>query len=366
MAFVNSEGTVVELVSDKGIADAGVEQDHFTLRLVAGNYKAYAFANITPEEVSEHSGVTFTPGSKMTGNPMSATFDGFDTRSIGNMPMSGCQDIKVLGSSETESFEIEVVRMFAKIELDLRNASSKDIVVENVSFGPLNAADASISLMPLYSALEDGVFIPGSTPGEWFEKKVDLTLTADGTAKSTHFYTSEVISNHTTGHFLLNLDTRTGNDEAKRRSLLYGFHSIYRNDWMHVPVKLADWYVDLEIQFYPPIGGYPAFMKESRGDEFYAKFGSSGTFIINVKVTEADGNEPLPLEDFDVAVTGVVNPGLFKTIPERDDVTYEIIGEIATGVVNQQSELTLEITVPAGENVIEKFIRKIYIIRESK
>ena len=64
---------------------------------------------------------------------------------------------------------------------------------------------------------------------------------------------------------------------------------MYRNDWVRIPIVLTDWVLELDVTFYPPIGGYPAVKTEEKDNEFYARFGTGGYFAIVPRVRNGGG-----------------------------------------------------------------------------
>ena len=167
---------------------------------------------------------------------------------------------------------------------------------------------------------------------------------------------------HATGRYPLAFDLEYADGTTRTVSALaYQLGHINRNDHVIIPVLLTDWLIDLDVQFYPPIGGYPAVMLESKGEEYFASFGSSGRFVIRPTVTTASGSIVAD-KDIDIAISTSDPSGILRTAPYRDEKTLEIIGEIDTDHLGT-AVVDLEISIKA-DALQHRILRKFYIIRK--
>ena len=358
VAFVDASGIVAEVVSRPEHLTDEVESERFEAALAPGSYTAYAFANISQAELGEAAGVAFVKGAKMRGNPSSAMFSGFDPNQSARIPMSGFLQVTVNAASQPDARDIEVVRMYAKVELEFTNESSGDLTVENWSFGPLYAPTANVPLLPNYGTLgkEPATSDGGKTDFHGNSEPIELT---EGQSLTDAFYTREIISNHPTGCFVLTVNTSAAGVNSERHSLAYELNYINRNDWVRIPVTLTDWIVEMDVRFYPPIGGYPAVVVDQKNDEFYATFGTPGRFVVTPRARKSPQEA---VEPVDVVSLSTEGDPIFASEPAIDAVTGEIIGSMSTATGTAVTTLTFRVKTDA--NVSHLFTRKFHIIRK--
>ncbi|MBO5053098.1 MAG: hypothetical protein J6C44_02540 [Muribaculaceae bacterium] len=370
MVFVNAEGNVETIVSrDPSLTDA-VEQETVTAEIPVGNYKVYAFANITPSELKEHSGLEFTIGTKAPSR-LSAPSWSFTTGSWPKnqyLPMTGHANIRVT-SQVNQPFAIEVVRMFAKVSLTFANDATEDILVKQVSLNPV-PFQGRLALMPDYERLggEPVDLIEGGVGRDFFNLDNSTTLRA-GTNDTfqDYFYcieTTALGNNPPRIIFGVNV-SRAGRDEEYIYALASELAYINRNDHVLIPVRFTDYVVDIRALFYPPIGGYPAVEVENRDDEFYATFGTRGHFVLYPQARDArPGGESLGNGMVRATVVSCDDPdGIFEQSPVADPLTGEITGVL--GSVTGTARVTVDIDVRVTDLTWRTYRRVIYIIRDN-
>ena len=370
IAFVDKNDKVAALFKSKDGLTA-CSEDEVEGLLPTGNYTAYAFANVTPEELKRRTGLEFMEDSQspklddIRGIKWTNLENGFS----GNIPMCGWKEINVRGTVE-EKFAIEVVRMLGKVEFSFANRSSKDISLKEITFGPLNTGD--VVMMPDYNKLatpnSDGMKpeLLSGTGTENYSYKLSengMTLTAGvENGGRAHFYVREsVADSHPTGHFHFSLKiSREGNEEELLYALTDNLTYINRNDYILIPVNFHDYSFKPEVLFYPPIGGYPPVVSEDKNDEYYIKFGTGGFFEITPRVYE-DGDTELARGSYTVAFGTPSGADIFTKKPSIDTTTGEITGELssATGT----AVIPIAVTVSEDSNNVT-FTRNLYIIRE--
>lgn len=360
VAFVDASDMVAEVVSRPDDKTSEVESEKFEAALPPGRYTVYAFANISRDELGKASGVIFVKGAKMIGNPSEAMFSGFDPNESGRMPMSGFLPVNINAAGEPDVSDIEVVRMYGKVELKFTNESSGDLTVDSWSFGPLYAPTADVRLLPDYGTL--GLKPAPSDGGDTDFRRNSASITlSKGESQTDAFYTREIISAHPTGSFVLTVNTSAAGESSKRHSLAYELNYINRNDWVYIPVTLTDWIVDMDVCFYPPIGGYPAVVLDQKNDEFYATFGTPGRFVVTPRARKSPQGAWEPVENVTVSTEGdaIFTP---DGQPAIDPVTGEITGSMSTATGSAVATLTFR--VKADANVLHIFTRKFHIIRK--
>lgn len=369
IALVSSNGTVRAILERPAGLTAAIEEETINAEIPTGRYTAYAFANITKDELQSKTGITFTTGqaSPTDAQLSSATWNmPNNSYKDQNIPMSGRQEITVTGHVN-ESFAIEVVRMLAKIEFAFSNNASKDITVNSVSFSPLNTGN--IHLLPDYSTLEDAPKLLPDNGTETvtlnFSGANAITLAAGaGETKTEHFYAREsLVQSQATGHFLVSVNiSREGSSTNQLYSLTEQLTYINRNDYIRIPISFTDYLLDFDVLFYPPIGGYPAVINEKKDNEYYIKFGTQGKFVINPLIREAsDGSAYLQPGQYTINIAVNQDGGIFTTYPALDENTGEITGELNSSTGTAEVKATVSINNGTTTYLYERLI---YIIRE--
>lgn len=376
VAFVKEDGTVAEVkVLDE--SQTGVESKDFNVILSAGEYKAYAFANITTSTLI---GLKFTKDASF-GDVDAALYD-VDADNLtqsSNIPMSGYLtdievasngSVKIGGVTKTE-VTITVVRMVGKLEFQFTNNSASDITVTELSFKP--GASGNIKLLPTWGS-DNKLASPDMTDATvgQITKAPSLTLntTEENKNKKYAFYVREVVSNHPTGHFPISIKYKKGESETEETmtALLYDLTEINRNDWIRVPITLTDYKLKLDVEFYPPIGGYPPVDWEDKDDEYYVRFATGGWFSIEASVVnKADGTEfNTKNVEISIAENGVSNTSFFRKQPAIE-ASGELTGEIKSGLqAGDSSVVTIQVKVTDTNSVETTFTRKIHFIYKNK
>ncbi len=363
VAFVKEDGKVAEVVDLT--SETGVVRKEFNVILNQGKYKAYAFANIDKDDLTE---LNFNKDEEF-GAIDSKNFDvkTDEKTSSSLIPMSGyLYNIEVASNgtvtiNETQKTEvtIPVTRMVGKLEFKFTNTTSDAITVTGITFLP--TATGEVPLLP-----SDAISIGTMNPtGVTKNPELTINATGDKTTDSYVFYVREVKSDHPTGHFPLRIKYKKGESttEETLTALLYDLTEIHRNDWIRVPIKLTDYKLKLDVDFYPPIGGFPPVSWEDKDNEYYVRFATGGWFSIDVFVDAADAeNVVISNPTIEEKLSPETTVSFFRKNPTIDNVTGELIGDINSGLKSGDTAIvTLEVTVT--ENSVEtKFTRKIHFI----
>lgn len=356
VVFVDNAGTVKLIIDRPADKTGAVEREEFKFNLPAGTYTAYAFANMDPMP-------EFTLDSPVPGDLEARVW-----KTVGNIgdrvPMSGVLRNFVLTEGASNRVSIEVVRLWAKLcfkfTTDIEN---QNVTVSNISMTPAQN-ETGVSFLPDYKSLGNAPTLLSNTVCSKLDRPLTTPLVvSNGNPKSETFYLLESsAAEHPTGHYPIDLEVKYGEGEMQTVSALaYQLDHINRNDFVTIPVLLTNWLVDIEVLFYPPIGGYPAVLTEKKDNEFYAKFGSGGKFVIRPTVTTASGTK-VPDSNLEYGLTIKDDKGILKSGPSVDEKTKEIVGELndegsGTAVV----ELTIKIKDGALERTITRYL---YIIRK--
>jgi len=245
-------------------------------------------------------------------DPDNHTHNGFDSKGI---PMSNYQQLTI---REGTSVDLIVVRMLAKIEVQVFNNGDNDATIESISLTDITAnGDDNLKLLPNYGTSPD---YPNdmdfhhkdlqpnlskyATKGNMTYKPTTGKLVAHEGHKWTDetkeepvtftFYVNESVApidntSATTGNgsglFYLSLGIKTGagEDVVYTHALIdqqgstsadnNAWHYIARNDYRVIPVILSDWLFRVEPLAFVPIAGYPAVMLSSDAQKATFKTG---------------------------------------------------------------------------------------------
>jgi len=376
IAFVDKNGVVSAIVSRDAALMTAVESETFEVKLPAGSYTAYAFANITQQELSDQAGVTFTIGHAVDAELMSKVWKEMPNNWDKNkpLPMSGFKPVTISTSQPATPLVIEVIRMVGKVEFTFSNNSGKAIVVNSVSFGPL--AKGGVYLFPDYEKLGAApVMLP-----ELGSEDITYSFAGDAAARtvaagasdalSDFFYVreSDITGASPNDHFYVGVNiTRQGQAEERLYAITEELTYINRNDYIHIPITFTDYVFDVDILFYPPIGGYPAVITEDREEAFYATFGTRGKFVLRPLIREAtDGSAYLQPSQYTLTINSVSDPDriLASTDFAVDPLTGELTGELTSGVGRAVVKLSVQVNSDAA--VKPTYTKTIYIIRAKK
>ncbi len=371
VVFVNAgDGKVAEV---KDLDESDIKG--FNVILGAGEYKAFAFANIDKDALT---GLSFTKGSDF-GEIDNEVFD-VDADNLtadSNIPMSGyLYDIEVasngtvtLNGIPTNEVTITVVRMVGKLEFQFSNDSSSEITITEISVKP--KASGVVELLPTWKefgkTLEspnmelEGVEVKGSIE----RTLTDFTIEKDK-GKDYSFYVREMKSNLPTGRFPIRIKYKKGTSavEDTLTALLYDLTEINRNDWIRIPITLTDYKLKLDVEFYPPIGGYPPVNWTDVDDEYYVSFATGGWFSIETSVVnKANGTE---IDTKKVEITKVEydeNASEFFRKKPAIEASGELTGEIRSPLTTVKSSVvTITVKVTNTNGAETPFKRKIHFI----
>ena len=350
IAVVDNEGTVCRIMERSASKTDAVESDEFYLNLAAGDYTAYALANIDRTDF---------PYSIVVNQPMPDLSNVVWSKEIGTIgalvPMTGKKTVRV---TQNTGVEIEVVRLWAKMRFRFTSNASQPVTVSKISMLP--ALTEAVNLLPDYQSLNQSPALPEGTVCKLLEHPTDLTVNNDGNSVDETFYLFEsTAESHPTGHYPLSFELTVGGTKRTVSALAYQLDYINRNDFITIPVLITDWELRLDVRFYPPIGGYPAVIVDNKGDEFYAGFRTSGFFEITPQVSDSYTGEAVAADNVSVRLSVESGGEFFPQAPAWRN--GEIVGELAENTTGT-AVINLEVTVTNG-SLEQTFTRKLYIIR---
>lgn len=380
--FVDNNNKIVKYL-DRATATGNknaVEEERFFLEIPAGKYTAYSFANVTRAQVETVS------GGLQEGDPLPANFDNLNYN-VGYLnghnfqdnniliPMTGKQVVTFQNQGQAD-VELEVIRMVAKLEFRYKNASAKPITINSIKMQQSNTD--VVSLLPNYTYLDNGWTI-GETTGDTRDyirpigQQLSKSYSGAAPQYTDKFYMIEAqATTNPAKRFTLALNiTREG---GKTEEMLYAMtqelESYYRNDHVIIPITISDYAIDVDVNFYPPIGGYPAVITTNSKEEFYCEFATQGNFVIRPKVVDTSNNYRLVYETGDphfvyrlTSDTDSYPSDFFSVAPHIEEGTGELLGCLGT---NQGTAIVdLEITVKRNAVADQIYNRRLYIIRKN-
>ena len=348
------------ITSDLKSGVTEVEKDQAFVELNKGETTFYSFANIKPEDIG-------LDASKSVGQPLP---DGFDEKTYqmdGNSqlfhelmepefkngyPMSNKQMVNITDNQQVIS--LEVIRMMAKVQLSITNATDHDIVLKTITLSDVTLnGNPNVKLLPnVDSNNQLQVNLPNSA------KKGTITLTAaenngmtiEARAKQTAcFYMNESLvdkrEDEGNRYFILSLttvDATTGTTSNHRYAML-SWNEIRRNDYLKIPIKLEDYQIRWKVEVFSPIGVLPKVKDD--GENLSLDFGYYGEFHIKPEVIKLSrtGSQTLSVSEWQMGTDAAGSDGwtlkeqypegadgvnIFDASPSWIPVTYRLEGEM--------------------------------------
>lgn len=326
------------ITSDLKSGVTEVEKDQAFVELNKGETTFYSFANIKPEDIG-------LDASTFVGQPLP---DGFDEKTYqmdGNSqlfhelmtpefkngyPMSNKQMVNITDNQQVIS--LEVIRMMAKVQLSITNATDHAINLKTITLSDVTQnGNQNIKLLPnVDSNNQLQVNLANSA------KKGTITLTAaenngmtiEARAKQTAcFYMNEsLVDKGADGgnrYFILSLttvDATTGTTSNHRYAML-SWNEIRRNDYLKIPIKLEDYQIRWQVEAFSPIGVLPKVTDD--GENLSLDFGYYGEFHIKPEVIKLSrtGSQTLSVSEWQMGTDATGSDGwkLQEQNPEGAD-----------------------------------------------
>ncbi len=294
-----------------------VEKDQVFVELKKGETTFYSFANIKPEEIGLNA-------STSVGQPLPADFDEKTYRMDGNSklfhlsmtsdfqngyPMSNKQTVDVVDNQQV--INLEVIRMVAKVQLSITNATDHVIVLKSITLSDVTLnGNRNIKLLPNVDSanklkgvnLADGV-AKGTITLKADENNKGITI-GEGATQTAYFYMNEsLVDKREDGgnrYFILSLttvDATTGTTSNQRYAML-SWNEIRRNDYLKIPIKLEDYQIRWKVEAFSPIGVLPKVKDD--GKKLSLDFGYYGEFHIKPEVIKLSrtGSQTLSVSEW--------------------------------------------------------------------
>ena len=348
------------ITSDLKSGVTEVEKDQVFVKLNTGETTFYSFANIKPEDIGLDASTSVV-------QPLPAGFDEKTYQMDGNSklfhqsmapdlqngyPMSNKQIVNITDNQQV--INLEVIRMVAKVQLSITNATDHAIVLNTITLSDVTQnGNQNIKLLPnVDSNNQLQVNLANSA------KKGTITLTAaenngmtiEARAKQTAcFYMNEsLVDKGADGgnrYFILSLttvDATTGTTSNHRYAML-SWNEIRRNDYLKIPIKLEDYQIRWKVEAFSPIGVLPKVKDD--GENLSLDFSYYGEFHIKPEVIKLSrtGSQTLPVSQWQMGTDATGSDGwklqeqnpqgadgvnIFDASPSWIPVTYRLEGEM--------------------------------------
>lgn len=338
---VVQNGTIEKIISSDLKSDVTeVEKDQVFVKLKTGATTFYSFANIKPEEIGLNA-------STSVGQQLPTDFDEQTYQMDGNSklfhlsmtsdfqngyPMSNKQTVDVVDNQQV--INLEVIRMVAKVQLSITNATDHDIVLKSITLSDVTLnGNRNIKLLPNVDSanklkgvnLADGV-AKGTITLKADENNKGITI-GEGATQTACFYMNEsLVDKREDGgnrYFILSLttvDATTGTTSNQRYAML-SWNEIRRNDYLKIPIKLEDYQIRWTVEAFSPIGVLPKVKDD--GKNLSLDFGYYGEFHIKPEVIKLSrtGSQTLSVSEWQMGTDATGSDGwkLQEQNPEGAD-----------------------------------------------
>ena len=316
------------ITSDLKSGVTEVEKDQVFVKLNTGETTFYSFANIKPKEIG-------LDASTSVGQSLPADFEEKTYQMDGNCqlfhqlmtpdfqngyPMSNKQTVDVVDNQQV--INLEVIRMVAKVQLSISNATDHDIVLKSITLSDVTLnGNRNIKLLPNVDSanklkgvnLADGV-AKGTITLKADENNKGITI-GEGAKQTACFYMNEsLVDKREDGgnrYFILSLttvDAATGATSNQRYAML-SWNEIRRNDYLKIPIKLEDYQIRWKVEAFSPIGVLPKVKDD--GENLSLDFGYYGEFHIKPEVIKLSrtGSQTLPVSQWQMGTDATGSDG---------------------------------------------------------
>lgn len=326
VVVVQNEQIEKIITSDLKSGVTEVEKDQAFVELNKGETTFYSFANIKPGDIG-------LDAIRSVGRQLPTGFDQKTYQMDGNSklfhqsmvpdlqngyPMSNKQIVNITDNQQV--IELEVIRMVAKVQLSITNATEHAIYLKTITLSDVTLnGNPNVKLLPNVDSNDQlQVNLPNSA------KKGTITLkaaenngmTIEARAKQTAcFYMNEsLVDKGADGgnrYFILSLttvDATTGTTSNHRYAML-SWNEIRRNDYLKIPIKLEDYQIRWTVEAFSPIGVLPKVTDD--GKNLSLDFGYYGEFHIKPEVIKLSrtGSQTLPVSDWQMGTDATGSDG---------------------------------------------------------
>lgn len=325
---VVQNGTIEKIItSDLKSGVTEVEKDQVFVKLNTGATTFYSFANLKLSEIGLDANTS-------VGQPLPTDFDEKTYRMDGNSqlfhlsmipdfqngyPMSNKQIVNITDNQQV--IKLEVIRMVAKVQLSITNATDHDIVLKSITLSDVTLnGNRNIKLLPNVDSANElkGVNLAdGVTKGTITLTAAEnngITIGARATQKACFYMNESMVDKDEDGgnrYFVLSLstvDAATGATSNHRYAML-SWNEIRRNDYLKIPIKLEDYQIRWTVEAFSPIGVLPKVTDD--GENLSLDFGYYGEFHIKPEVIKLSrtGSQTLSVSEWQMGTVATGSDG---------------------------------------------------------
>lgn len=324
----------------KSLGVTEVEKDQvFVKELDKGETTFYSFANIKPEDIGLDAitsvGKSLPDGFdektyQMDGN--SKLFHQLMTPEFQNgYPMSNKQMVDITDNQQV--IKLEVIRMVAKVQLSITNATDHPINLKTITLSDVTQnGNQNIKLLPNVDSANElkGVNLAdGAAKGTITLTAAEnngMTIEARATQTACFYMNESLVDQGEDGgnrYFVLSLttvDAATGATSNHRYAML-SWNEIRRNDYLKIPIKLEDYQIRWKVEAFSPIGVLPQVTDD--GENLSLDFGYYGEFHIKPEVIKLSrtGSQTLSVSEWQMGTDATGSDGwkLQEQNPKGED-----------------------------------------------
>lgn len=359
---VVQNGTIEKIITSdlKSLGVDEVEKDQVFVKLNTGATTFYSFANIKPEKIGLDANTS-------VGQQLPADFDKQTYQMDGNSklfhqlmtpefqngyPMSNMQTVDVVDNQQV--INLEVIRMVAKVQLFISNATDHDIVLKSITLSDVTLnGNRNIKLLPnVDSNNQLQVNLANSAKKGTIKltaaENNGITIEKRAKQKACFYMNESLVDKGEDGgnrYFILSLTTvnaATGTTSNQRYAML-SWNEIRRNDYLKIPIKLEDYQIRWKVEAFSPIGVLPKVKDD--GENLSLDFGYYGEFHIKPEVIKLSrtGSQTLSVSEWQMGTDATDSEGwklqeqypqgedgvnIFDASPSWIPVTYRLEGEM--------------------------------------
>lgn len=317
---VVQNGTIEKIIiSNFQSSVTEVEKDQVFVKLNTGATTFYSFANIKPKDIGLNAITS-------VGQQLPAGFDEKTYQMNGNSklfhlsmipefqngyPMSNKQVVNITDNQQV--INLEVIRMVAKVQLSISNATDHDIVLKSITLSDvtLNTLNdnRNIKLLPNVDSankLKGVNLVDGVAKGTITLEADDIngiTIGEEATQTACFYMNESLVDKREDGgnrYFILSLTTvdATTSTTSNHRYAMLSWNEIRRNDYLKIPIKLEDYQIRWTVEAFSPIGVLPKVKDD--GKNLSLDFSYYGEFHIKPEVIKLSrtGSQTLSVSEW--------------------------------------------------------------------
>lgn len=369
-----------------------VEKDQVFVKLNKGATTFYSFANIQPADIG-------LDASTSVGQSLPADFDEKTYQMDGNSklfhqlmtpdfqngyPMSNKQVVDITDNQQV--INLEVIRMVAKVQLSITNATDHAIKLKTITLSDVTLnGNQNVKLLPNVDSANElkGVNLAdGAAKGTITLTAAEnngITIEARATQTACFYMNESLVDKGTDGsnrYFVLSLateDAATGTTSNHRYAML-SWNEIRRNDYLKIPIKLEDYQIRWTVEAFSPIGVLPKVKDD--GENLSLDFGYYGEFHIKPEVIKlsSNGSQTLSVSEWQMGTDATGSDGwtlqeqnpqgadgvnIFDASPSWKPATYRLEGEMGNRTGSAIYTMKIKVKVQNGLGTYPIISRKV-------